>query len=68
MSDTIQDITPTLKLLNSHLEIPGYQNYISTYLILGEKKALVDIGPRAGVKGVLSALSEASLNPEEIDI
>jgi len=65
--DTIQDITPTLKLLNSHLEIPGYQNYISTYLVLGEKKALVDIGPRAGVKGVLRALNEARLNPEAID-
>jgi glyoxylase-like metal-dependent hydrolase (beta-lactamase superfamily II) len=49
------------------LEIPGYQNYISTYLALGEKKALIDIGPRAGVKGVLLALSEANLNPDEID-
>ena len=63
----VQDITPTLKLLNSPLEISGYQNYIGTYLILGEKKALVDIGPRAAIKGVLTALSEARLSPEEID-
>jgi glyoxylase-like metal-dependent hydrolase (beta-lactamase superfamily II) len=63
----VQDITPTLKLLNSPLEISGYQNYVGTYLILGEKKALVDIGPHAAIKGVLAALSEARLSPEEID-
>lgn len=67
MSETIQNITPTLKLLNSRLEIPGYQSYIGAYLIRGEKKALVDIGPRAAVKGVLASLSEAGLHPEEID-
>lgn len=67
MSDTVKDITPALKLLNSHLDIPGYQNYISTYLLIGKKKALVDIGPRAGVNGVFTALSDASLHPEEID-
>jgi glyoxylase-like metal-dependent hydrolase (beta-lactamase superfamily II) len=67
LSDTVHEITPTLKLLNPHLEIPGYQNYISTYLILGEKKALVDVGPRAGVGGILSALSEARLKPEEVE-
>jgi glyoxylase-like metal-dependent hydrolase (beta-lactamase superfamily II) len=67
LSDTIQNITPTLKLLNSRLDIPVHQNYVSTYLILGEKKALVDIGPRAGVKGVLGALSEVGINLEEID-
>lgn len=67
MSDTIQDITPSVKLLNSQLEIPGYRDYISTYLILGEKRALVDVGPRAGVKGILLALDEMGIGPREID-
>jgi glyoxylase-like metal-dependent hydrolase (beta-lactamase superfamily II) len=67
LSETIQNITPTLKLLNSRLEFPGYQNYIGAYLILGGKKALVDIGPASAVKGVLTALNEARLSPEEID-
>lgn len=67
MSDNVKDITPAIKLLNSRLDIPGYRNYISTYLIIGEKKALVDIGPRAGVKGVFTALFDTGLGPEEID-
>jgi glyoxylase-like metal-dependent hydrolase (beta-lactamase superfamily II) len=63
----IQDITSTIKLLNSHIEIPGYDNYIATYLMLGEKKAIVDIGPRIAVSGRLESLNEAGLKPEEID-
>ena len=67
MSRTVQDITPAVKLINSPIEIPGYNNYISTYLVLGEKKALVDIGPRVGVRGRLESLKEAGIEPEEID-
>ena len=67
MSKTVQDITPSVKLLNPPIEIPGYDNYISTYLILGEKKVLVDIGPRVGVRRRLESLKEAGLKPEEID-
>jgi glyoxylase-like metal-dependent hydrolase (beta-lactamase superfamily II) len=67
LSATVQSITPTLKLLDSRLEIPGYRKYIGSYLIIGEKKALIDIGPRAAVKGILSSLSDAGLHPDEID-
>lgn len=67
MSKTVQDITPSVKLLNPPIEILGYNNYISTYLILGEKKVLVDIGPRVGVRGRLESLKEAGIEPEEID-
>ena len=67
MSNTVLDITPAIKLLNPPIEIPGYNNYISTYLILGEKKVLVDIGPRVGVRGRLKSLNEAGIKPEEID-
>ncbi len=67
MSNTVLDITPSVKLLNPPIEIPGYDNYISTYLILGEKKVLVDIGPRVGVRGRLKSLNEAGIKPEEID-
>lgn len=67
LSKTVQDITPTLKLINSPIGIPGYHSYIATYLIIGEKKAVLDIGPRIGVKGRLESLREAGLEPGEID-
>ncbi|MDP2920693.1 MAG: MBL fold metallo-hydrolase [Dehalococcoidia bacterium] len=63
----ITDITPTVKLLNSQPDIPGYRDFIGTYLVLGEKKALVDIGPKMAVNGVLKALRDAGIKPDEID-
>jgi len=67
LSNTVLDITSQIKILNSPVEIPGYNNYISTYLILGEKKALIDIGPRVSVPGRLESLKEAGIKPGEID-
>lgn len=60
-------ITPTLSLLYTRPPIPGYENYIGTYLFLGEKKALIDVGPGAAVPGLLAALAEAGLHPDAID-
>jgi glyoxylase-like metal-dependent hydrolase (beta-lactamase superfamily II) len=67
LSKTVHDITSTVKLLNPHIDISGYDNYIATYLILGEKKVLIDIGPRAGVNGRLQSLAEVGVSPEDID-
>lgn len=64
---TVQDITSTIKLLNPHIDISGYDNYIATYLILGEKKVLIDIGPRAGVNSRIQSLAEVGTSPEDID-
>jgi glyoxylase-like metal-dependent hydrolase (beta-lactamase superfamily II) len=67
LSETVREITPIIKLLNPHIGIPGYDSYIATYLILGEKKAVIDIGPRIGVSGRLKSLKEAGFGPEGID-
>lgn len=60
-------ITPTLKLLDLHPPIPGYDKFIGAYLFCGEKKAIVDTGPSAALPNLLSALAKLNIKPTEID-
>ncbi|MCX6003812.1 MAG: MBL fold metallo-hydrolase [Chloroflexi bacterium] len=66
-SPKVYEISPTLKFLSSCLPIPGYEDFIGTYLFCGEKKALVDVGPKAAIPGLLLALSQVGVSPDEID-
>jgi glyoxylase-like metal-dependent hydrolase (beta-lactamase superfamily II) len=65
--ELIHNITPHLKYLECRPPIPGYEDFIGTYLSIGEKKALIDVGPKAAIPGLLKALSQAGVQPEEID-
>jgi glyoxylase-like metal-dependent hydrolase (beta-lactamase superfamily II) len=47
--------------------IPGYEKFIGAYLFVGEKKAIVDPGPKSAVPNLLSALAELNISPKEID-
>lgn len=62
----VETITPRIRLLRS-TPIPGFESFVGTYLVTGAQKALVDIGPRVSVPGVLAALAELGIKPEEID-
>jgi len=66
-SGPIREVPPAVKLLSPRHAISGYSDFIGTYLVTGEKKALVDIGPSSAVPGVLVALAEERVRPEEID-
>jgi len=63
----IYTITPTLRLLDISPPIAGYEKFMGTYLFCGEKKALVDVGPRVTIPRLLSALAELAISPGEID-
>ena len=67
MSNIVQDITPNIKLLNFCTTGSGFENFISSYLVSGEKKALVDVGPQVTIPGLIAALAAAGVSPEEID-
>ena len=45
----------------------GFEQFISSYLVSGEKKALVDVGPQVTIPGLLAALNAAGVSSEEID-
>ncbi len=61
------DIAPNLKLLDLQPPIPGYGRFISSYLIIAGKKAVIDPGPAIAVPGLLAALHEAGTKPQDID-
>ena len=63
----VQEITPNLKLLSSHPTLAGFEDFIGSYLLQSEKKALVDVGPKAAIPGSLAVMSEAGVYPDEID-
>jgi len=63
----VYEVAPNLKLLSPHPTLAGYDDFIASYLFCGEKKVLVDVGPTAAIPGLLAALSEAEVKPDEID-
>ena len=60
-------MTPNLKHLNLQPPIPGYERFIGSYLLCGERNALVDVGPKVATPNLLSALAQLNMKPEEID-
>jgi glyoxylase-like metal-dependent hydrolase (beta-lactamase superfamily II) len=63
----IHNITPYLKLMDLQPPIPGYDEFIGSYLFQGEKNAIIDVGPKAAIPNLFKALAELNLNPGEID-
>jgi len=67
LSNIVEDITADLKLLDFCPPGSGFEKFISSYLVSGKKKALVDVGPQVTIPGLLGALATAGVSPEEID-
>ncbi|MGA2367035.1 MAG: MBL fold metallo-hydrolase [Dehalococcoidia bacterium] len=63
----VTNVSPNLKLLDLQPPIPGYGKFISSYLVNGGKKAVIDPGPAVATHGLLEALAESGTKPEEID-
>lgn len=61
---TVQEIVPGIVCWDDNLY--GFPWGLSTYLILGEKPALVDPGPTTSVPTVLSGIKAAGCKPEDI--
>jgi glyoxylase-like metal-dependent hydrolase (beta-lactamase superfamily II) len=63
----VYEVATDLKLLSPHPTLTGYDDFIGTYLFCGDKKVLVDVGPAAAIPGLLAALGQAEVKPDEID-
>jgi len=62
----VVDITPNLKLLDPHIPIPAYNRFIGSYLVRGDRSALIDPGPACARSGLLSALAKSGARAEDI--
>jgi glyoxylase-like metal-dependent hydrolase (beta-lactamase superfamily II) len=67
MTELVKDINTNLKIIRARPSIAGYEDFICPYLFIGEKKALLDIGPKAAIPGLLKALSQSGISLSEID-
>ncbi|MFA5064325.1 MAG: MBL fold metallo-hydrolase [Dehalococcoidia bacterium] len=65
MSEVV-DISQNLKLLDPHIPIPAYNRFIGSYLVLGDRSALIDPGPASARSGLLSALAKAGARAEDV--
>jgi glyoxylase-like metal-dependent hydrolase (beta-lactamase superfamily II) len=64
---SIEQVAPGIHFISLDLPLPGYNKFIASYLICGEKKVIVDTGPAIAVPSLISSLAEAGINPDEID-
>jgi glyoxylase-like metal-dependent hydrolase (beta-lactamase superfamily II) len=48
------------------LETCGYKNLIASYVLKGEKIAIVETGPTSSIPNLLSGLDELNVSPEEV--
>jgi glyoxylase-like metal-dependent hydrolase (beta-lactamase superfamily II) len=63
----ILTVAPNVRLLHLQPPIPGYYEFIGPYLLLGEKNAVIDIGPAAAVPPFISSLNKIGINPADVD-
>src|SRR5512136_471099 len=62
----VHSISPTLKLIDLHLPIPGYERFIGAFLFCGERTAIVDVGPKAAIPDLLSSLAQLNIDAEQV--
>jgi glyoxylase-like metal-dependent hydrolase (beta-lactamase superfamily II) len=63
----VHQLSPTLKLIDLQLPIPGYERFIGAYLFCGERTAIVDVGPKAAIANLLSSLAQLNISTEKVD-
>lgn len=67
MSNDFQDITQNIKKVTINLPFPGYDNFICSYIIVGKKNALIDVGPSVGIASLTSTLAKLRIPLDTID-
>lgn len=63
----VYPIAPALTLIDLAPPIPGYERFIGSYLLCGERKAIVDPGPTSAIPNLLAALAQLDISPDDID-
>lgn len=47
--------------------LPGFEEFITVYILRGEKTALIDPGPKTCIPELLDKLKELNINPESLE-
>ncbi len=62
----IHKITPAINLLNLAPPITGFQHFIGSYVLHGEKTGIIDTGPASAVPNLVAGLKTLGIRPQEI--
>ena len=60
-------VAPGIKLIDLGAAIAGYRGFLGAYLLCGDKRAIVDVGPRATIPSLLSGLAQIDVGLSSID-
>jgi len=60
-------VTPNLSFIRLKTPLTGVADFFCAYLFSGERKAIIDLGPKSAVPGLLATLAGLGLSAEEID-
>lgn len=63
----IYNLSGGITLIDIALPIPGHEGTLCAYIIKAEKIALIDLGPASTLPGILQALSDQKIDPEDVD-
>lgn len=60
-------VTPNLSFIKLKTPLTGVAEFFCAYLYSGERKAIIDLGPKSAVPGLLATLAELGLSGGDID-
>ncbi|RLI04946.1 hypothetical protein DRO26_03655 [Candidatus Bathyarchaeota archaeon] len=63
----LQKILENVYLVDLEPSIENFEKFIASYIVLGEKVAIIETGPRCSVEGILEALDKIGVGLEEVD-
>jgi glyoxylase-like metal-dependent hydrolase (beta-lactamase superfamily II) len=62
----IHHLAKNLSMIDVEPPIPGWEEFISVYVLKGQQVALVDVGPQSSVGGLIDGLKALKVNPDEV--
>ena len=59
-------LAPDLKFIDVAPPIPGFNEFLSAYVLKAKKIALIDVGPAVSVENLMSGLAELNISPTDV--
>ncbi|MFH1381370.1 MAG: MBL fold metallo-hydrolase [Chloroflexota bacterium] len=59
-------LAPNVGLIDPAPPIPGFDNFITSYVLHDKQTALIDIGPKSSIANIVPGLSQLNIDPDEV--
>lgn len=65
--DQVRAISPAVHLIDLMPPMPGFEGFLCSYVVRGEKTALIDIGPACCAANLMTGLAALGVAPGQVD-